>query len=45
MNEQERDDKIQDLLIEFHMTRSVTAACEACDLLFEALTEGELDGE
>lgn len=45
MDEQERDNRIQDLLIEFHETRSVSAACEACDLLFEALTEGELDGE
>lgn len=41
MTAEERDDKIQMLLIEYRKNRSVPAACEACDLLFEALMEEE----
>ncbi len=43
MTSEERDSKIEDLLIEYHKNRSIPAACEACDLLFEALME-EDDG-
>lgn len=45
MDEIERDHRIESLIYEFHETRSIEAACEACDLLYEGLTEGELDGE
>lgn len=41
MTTEERDDKIQMLLIEYHKNRSIPAACEVCDLLFKALTEEE----
>lgn len=45
MDEIERDHKIEALIYEFHETRSIAAACEACDLLYEGLTEGVESGE
>ena len=45
MTAKERDDRIQDLLIDFHNNRSITSACEACDLLFEALMSEEDEEE
>ena len=45
MSDIERDHKIETLIYEFHDTKSITAACEACDLLYEALEEGEKNGE
>lgn len=40
MNAEERDKKLQELIIEYHETRAIRAACEACDLLYDVLTEG-----
>lgn len=47
MVSEDRNDRIEDLLIDYHNNRSIPSACEACDLLFEELMspEGDEEGE
>lgn len=45
MVSEDRNDRIEDLLIDFHKNRSIPSACEACDLLFEELMSPEYDDE
>lgn len=41
MTSEERNDRIEDCLIDYHNNRSIPSACEACDLLFEELMSSE----
>lgn len=45
MVSEDRNDRIEDLLIDFHKNRSIPSACEACDLLFEELMSPEYGDE
>ena len=45
MVSEDRNDRIEDLLIDYHKNRSIPSACEACDLLFEELMSPEYDDE
>lgn len=45
MVSEDRNDRVEDLLIDFHKNRSIPSACEACDLLFEELMSPEYDDE
>ena len=47
MVSEDRNDRIEDLLIDYHINRAIPSACEACDLLFEELMspEGDEEGE
>ena len=39
------NDEIKALVNEFHTTRSIDAACTACDLLYQVMQEGEKNDE
>lgn len=45
MVSEDRNDRIEDLLIDYHINRAIPSACEACDLLFEELMSPEYDDE
>jgi hypothetical protein len=38
-------DEVKALVKEYHETRSIAAACDACDLLYKEMQEGEKNDE
>ena len=38
-------DEVKALVKEYHETRSIAAACDACDLLYQEMQEGEKNDE
>ena len=38
-------DEVKALVKEYHETRSIASACDACDLLYQEMQEGEKNDE
>lgn len=38
-------DEVKALVKEYHETRSIAVACDACDLLYQEMQEGEKNDE